>query len=152
MKVRRDISSIPLRSADETWQTITRLITGTGSLDTGQLNAAATVMASLISDEAFKDEPLTLAGVSHRLVIYLLHGSDGLEHGQTLDALNWNPTAGDWTLFVPCPDEQFDWVKKTLARRATRCVVMRPGEKPAGEDKMTDKAEALSINWSAFKP
>jgi hypothetical protein len=150
MKVRRDISSIPLRPAHETWQTITKLITGTGSLDTWQLDAAATVMASLISDEAFKDEPLALAGVSHRLVIYLLHGSAALEHGQTLDALNWNPTAGDWTLFVPCPDEQFDWVKKTLASRAPRCVVLRPGEKPADEDAMADKAETISINWSAF--
>ena len=33
MKVRRDIASIPVRSAGETWQAIVDLITGEGSVD-----------------------------------------------------------------------------------------------------------------------
>ncbi len=87
MKVRRDISSIPLRTAEETWETIVGLVTGEGTIDGDQLKAAASVMVSLITDEAFKDHPLTMTGVSHRLVIYLLHGPDALETGADVDRL-----------------------------------------------------------------
>ena len=44
MKVRRDIASIPKRSAAETWSEIVRLITGGGSVDATSLMAAASVM------------------------------------------------------------------------------------------------------------
>lgn len=150
MKVRRDIGSIPLRSAEDTWQVIRRLVTGAGSVDSGQLDAAATVMASLISDEAYEEEPLTLAGVSHRLVVYLRHGPKALEHGAAVDPLAWNPTAGDWTFFVPCLDEQFDWAKKTLASRAPRFTVLKYGDKPEGDDGQASRTEALSVDWGVF--
>lgn len=151
MKVRRDISSIPQRSAEETWRTIKDLVTGPGSVDAGQFDAAATVMASLITDEAFKDEPLTFAGVSHRLVIYLLHGQDAMENGNGVDKLAWNPTAGDWKLYVPCPEDQYEWAKKTLATRAPRFVILEPGEKPKDEEEAkTEQAQAVSVNWSVF--
>ncbi len=94
MKVRREISSIPLRTAEETWEAIVRLVTGGRTVDGEQLATAASVMASLITDEAFADHPLTIAGVSHRLVI-LLHGADAMEAGENVDALAWNPTSGD---------------------------------------------------------
>ena len=149
MKVRRDIASIPLRSSEETWAEYKRLVTGPDSVDAGQFDAAATVMTSIITDEAFRDEPLTLAGVSHRLVVYLLHGHDALEAGPNIDKLAWNPTSGDWKLFVPCPEEQFGWAKKTLAARAPRFVALKPGEKVKEEE--TEVAEAaLGVNWEVF--
>lgn len=149
MRIRRDISSIPLRSAAETWRAIQQLVTGKDSVDAGQLDAAASVMAVLITDEAFHGEPLTLAGVGHRLVIYLRHGTDALEEGGDVAALTWNPTAGDWTLFVPCPEEHFAWAKKMLAGRAPRCVVLKPGEKPEDRD-TARKSESLTIDWGVF--
>jgi len=149
VKVRRDIASIPLRSAEETWAAYKKLVTASGSVDAGQFDAAATVMTSLITDEAFRDEPLTLTGVSHRLVVYLLHGHDALEAGAAIDKLAWNPTAGDWTLFVPCPEEQYDWAKKTLAVRAPRFVVLKPGEEVKEQEGATAEA-ALGVNWEMF--
>lgn len=150
MKVRRDMASIPLRSAEETWAEYKKLVTGAGSADAGQFDAAATVMTSLITDEAFRDEPLTLTGVSHRLVVYLLHGHDALEVGADIDKLAWNPTAGDWTLFVPCPEEQYDWTKKTLAARAPRFVVLKPGEKVKEEEESAAAEAVLGVNWEVF--
>lgn len=75
MKVRRDIASIPLRSAVDTWVEYKKLVSGTGSVDAGQFDAATSVMTSLITDEAFKDEPLTLTGVSHELFANLVYTS-----------------------------------------------------------------------------
>ncbi len=150
MKIRRDIASIPLRSSEETWAEYKKLVTGSGSVDIGQFDAAATVITSLITDEAFKGEPLTLSGVGHRLVVYLLHGHDALEEGASIDKLAWNPTAGDWKLFVPCPEEQFEWAKKTLAARAPRFVVLKPGEKITEEEKTAAAEAALGVNWEVF--
>jgi hypothetical protein len=151
MKVRRDIASIPLRSAVDTWAEYKKLVTGTESVDMGQFDAAASVMTSLITDEDFKDEPLTLTGVGDRLVVYLLHGHDALEAGASIDKLAWNPTAGDWKLFIPCPEEQFDWAKKTLATRAPRFVILKPGEKVKEEEKDAGVAKAgVDVNWEVF--
>lgn len=151
MKIRRDIASIPLRSAAETWTAFKDLVTGAGSTDTGQFDAAASVMASLITDEAFKDEPLTLTGVGNRLVTYLSYGHEALEMGAGIDKLSWNPTAGDWRLYVPCPNEQFDWVKKTLALRAPRFIVVEPGYKIDIADDDDANKSAVAVNWGALE-
>ena len=150
MKVGREIASIPLRSAKETWAEYKRLVTGPNSVDPGQFDAAASVMTSLITDEAFRDEPLTLAGVGHRLVAYLLHGHDAIEAGANIEKLAWNPTAGDWTLLVPCPEEQYDWAKKTLAARAPRFVALKPGTKAAEEEQAASTNAALGVDWEVF--
>lgn len=151
MKFRRDIASIPQRSATETWARYRTLVTGAGSVDVGQFDAAASVMCSLITAEAFKVRPLTLTGVGDRLVAYLVHGQESLETGDDVDPLNWNPTAGDWRLFVPCPEEQYDWAKETLSGRAPRFVVLRPEEEiredgPRGLNKTT-----VEVDWEAIR-
>jgi hypothetical protein len=151
MKIRRDISSIPLRTAEETWGTIRQLVTGPGSIEAEQFDAAASIMASLTTDESFRDEPLILLGMSHRLVIYLQYGADALEAGDAVDSLNWNPTSGDWTLYVPCAEEQFDWVKKALTSRASRFVLLKPGVTVPDEDEETAKSENVEINWTVFE-
>ncbi|MCG8693974.1 MAG: hypothetical protein MI806_22445 [Minwuiales bacterium] len=152
MKVRREISSIPLRTAEGTWETFVELVTGHETVDGGQLSAAATVMASLITDEAFKDHSLTMTGVSHRLVVYLLHGLDAMEAGYDVDNLTWNPTAGDWQLFIPCPEEDFDWAKRVLAERAPRFFVIKPGEAIGQheDDNLAQKSDGLSVSWEVF--
>lgn len=148
MKVRRDISSIPVRTAESTWSVIQNLITGEKSKDTEQLDKAASTLHSLITDELFVEHPITVAGVGPRLVIYLRYRSEALEEGETIDPLDWNPTAGDWKMYVPCDDENIEWVKKTLAARAPRIVVHTLGERldESAADK-GQKSEKLEIDW-----
>jgi hypothetical protein len=66
VKIRRDIASIPQRSAAETWAKYKALVTGPSSANTEQFDAAASVMTSLITDEACKERPLILTGVGTR--------------------------------------------------------------------------------------
>ncbi len=155
MKVRRDISSIPLRTAEATWQTIVDLITGADSVDAMQLQAATGVMASLITDDHYAQHPLTLVGLSHRLVLYCRYGQEALEAGEAVDDLTWNPTAGDWTLFVPCDLENLVWVRKALKGRAPRFVVHELGEESPEEmselrARSTEKVD-LVIDWEKVK-
>ena len=134
--------------ADQTWSAIQDLVTGDGSKDANQLDDAASVMHSLISDELFAGNPIVMTGVSHRLVIYLRYRSDALEEGESVDGLDWNPTAGDWKMYVPCDAVNIAWVKKTLAARAPRIVVHGLGERPyEDEDDKQTKAEKFEINW-----
>ena len=51
MRVRRDVNSIPHRSATDTWKKIVGLITSDKSVDRGQLDKAEGVVTSLITDE-----------------------------------------------------------------------------------------------------
>lgn len=151
MKLRRDIASVPLRTSAVTWDRIVDLITGSDSIDTAQLNAASSVMATLLAEEIYADHPLTLKGKSHRLVIYCLYGGDALLAGEDVDALSWNPTSEDWTLFVPCGDDDRDWAGRALKERAPRITLHAPDEVPGELSQESEKsgAKALTIDWGA---
>jgi hypothetical protein len=99
MKVRRDIASLPMRSAGETWQAILDLITGAGSVDVETLKAASSVMESLIADEHSAKVPIVVKGHGARLVIYCVYNDAAMEAGKDIDPITWNPTGGaSWTM------------------------------------------------------
>jgi hypothetical protein len=151
MRVRRDISSIPARSASETWQCIVDLVTGSGSKDTDQLKRAAGVMGSIITDEHPAQRAIMLEGVGAQLRIYLRYGMKALEEGSNVDSLTWNPTNGDWTMHVPCDDENIGWVKQSLAA-CPRIKVFDVAEEDRAEDDETvsvSKAEdSIVVDWN----
>ena len=98
MRVRRNVSSIPCRSAGETWQGIVDLITGPKSTDEKQLRDAGGVMGSIITDEHPAVRAIVIEGVGPQLRVYCRYGMRAVEEGKAVDALTWNPTAGDWTI------------------------------------------------------
>lgn len=59
MRVRRDVSSIPFRSARETWQRIIDLVTGPGSKDVEQLKSATGVSRANSRSEAISGNTAT---------------------------------------------------------------------------------------------
>lgn len=152
MKLRRDIAALPQRTGATAWSAVVDLITQAGSIDKAQLSAAATVMATLLAEEHYAKHPLTLKGDGHRLVIYFSYGADALTMGDAVASLDWNPTGQDWTLYVPCDEEDLAWVKDSLAKRAPRLRVHGLDETPADlaeETETTVKAAGFAIDWSA---
>lgn len=149
MRVRRDISSIPHRSASQTWQRIIDLITGPDSVDTTQLTAASGVMGSVITDEHPSSRPIVVEGVGAQLRIYLRYGLTAIEEGGAVDPLSWNPTAGDWTMRVPCDSENIAWVKASLAKSARRIEVVDVNEEELAEESANRSAAgAIVIDWN----
>ena len=151
MRVRRDISSIPQRSASETWQRIVDLVTGRGSTDIQQLNAAAGVMASIITDEHPSSRAIILEGVGPQLRLYCRYGMAAIEAGGAVDVLTWNPTAGDWTMHVPCDAENLAWVKASLAGSSPRIKVfdVAEAERADEENKVATRgAPEIVIDWN----
>jgi hypothetical protein len=152
MRIRREISSIPFQSAGETWQRIIELVTGPDSKDVPQLKDAAGVMGSLITDEYPSKRAIMLEGVGPQLRIYCRFGMKAVEEGARVDALTWNPTAGDWTMHVPCDAENMKWVKESLAKTSPRIKVFnvdeadRAEEEDSAESAMSSKA--LVVDWN----
>jgi len=150
MKVRRDIASIPKRSAAQTWKTITELITGAGTVDKNTLEAAASVMESLIADELPAKKPIVVKGVGSRLVIYLLYGENAMEADLDVDNLSWNPTAGDWSMTAPCDVDDVNWMNNALSDRAPRIKVHDVDAAVEEEDDSAASQQALKIDWGAL--
>ena len=151
MKVRRDIASIPKRSAAETWQVICDLITGPGSVDEATLGSAASIMQSLIADEHPAKKPIVVKGVGDRLVIYLAFGEDAMEADMSVDKLAWNPTAGDWSITAPSDPDDVTWMTNSLKDRAPRIKVHDVNEEVADDDNQAgDSTQALKVDWGAL--
>ena len=152
MRIRRDVSSIPLRSAGDTWQCIIELVTGTDSKDTQQLRSATGVMGSIITDEHPTARAITLEGVGPQLRIYCRYGIKAVEEGEKVDSLTWNPTAGNWTMHVPCDEENIGWVKQSLLETSPRIKVFDVAATDrADEDEPDSGAKSnsgLVVDWN----
>lgn len=151
MRIRRDVSSIPQRSAGRTWDDIVELITGADSQDGEQLRAAAAVMASVITDEHPASRPFVIEGVGPQLRLYCRYGLHAVEAGDSIDALTWNPTAGDWTLHIPCDAANMEWVRRSLARSSPRIRVFDVAADDAigdtGFDASPRSSTQIVVDW-----
>jgi hypothetical protein len=151
MRVRRNLSSIPCRSASETWQEIIDLITGKGSVDVKQLREASGVVASIITDEHPAKKAITVEGVGAQLRVYCVYGMKAVEEGRKVDSLTWNPTAGDWTMYIPCDEENISWVKSALAKSSPRIKVfdVEQEERAPEEEASTvgKRIDVVTVNW-----
>jgi len=150
MKIRRDIASIPKRSAGETWKTIIELITGSGTVDKKTLENASSIMESLIADEHPAQKPIVLKGVGSRLVIYLLYGENAMEADLEVDKLSWNPTAGDWSIAAPSDADDVIWMNNALKDRAPRIKVHDVDAVVEDEEESSSGEQALKIDWGAL--
>jgi len=147
MRIRRNISSIPLRSASETWDRIVELVSGPGARYLGQLKAAGGVIASIIADEVPAERPLLLEGVGAQLRVYCRYGAEAIQEGADVDPLIWTPTAGEWILHVPCDAENIAWVKAALAKTSPRIKAYNIAAADRAEDEKRDGSVPIEINW-----
>jgi len=152
MRVRRDVSSIPYRSAGDTWESIIDLVTGPESKDAQQLKNAAGVLGSIITDEHPAACAIMIEGVGPQLRIYCRYGMKAVEEGGVVDSLTWNPTAGDWTMHVPCDAENIEWVKSALSKGSPRIKVFDLSESDLADEEESDSAAKsgsnLVVDWN----
>lgn len=150
MRVRRDVSSIPYQSASETWTQILSLITGSDSCDVNQVMSAGSVMGSIITDEHLAHRPLIIEGVGPQLRVYCRHGMKAIEEGGDVDPLTWNPTAGDWTMHVPCDSENIAWVRASLSTSSPRIKVFDVDAPETEEEaeRGESKSNEVVVDWN----
>lgn len=147
MRIRRDISSVPLRTASETWDRFIELVSGPGALHINQLKKVGPVIATIIADEILAERSLLLEGVGPQLRVYCRYNADAIQAGADVDALTWTPTAGDWTLNVPCDAENLAWVKAAVAS-TPRIKVFDAAESDRFEEDKPAGGALLEVNWN----
>ena len=150
MKIRRDVASIPARSARETWQAIVDLVTGSDTVNREQLDAATSVLESLIVDELVCDVPMVFSGAGPRLVIYCLYGSRAVEATLGIDPLSFNPTGGDWRLTAPCERDDVQWMNASLKGKVPRVSVHEADQTPTSGEK-AHSHHNFQVDWEALK-
>lgn len=143
-RVRRKFLATPARPAAATWQAIVDVVTPDGTSGRRELQAAAGVAASLIAAETWRWTPAIVSGVGAQLRIYCLYGEDAIiADDANEDPLSWSPTDGDWSLSMPCPPEDLDWVTAALAEASSRITAA---------DATTGKIAATPTEHAAATP
>ena len=85
-------------------------------------------MGSIITDEHPASRAIIVEGVGPQLRIYCRYGKEAVEEGDSVDVISWNPTAGDWTMHVPCDAENIECMKNSLSRTSPRVNVFDVAE------------------------
>jgi hypothetical protein len=112
----RRFASTPERTATETWSAITALLAPDPGPARDELGRASGVISMLIADEVTKSRPLVVSGNGPQVRIYTVHGEDAIDATDVTETpLASTPTTGTWTLAVPVPDEDAEWVSGQLA-------------------------------------
>jgi hypothetical protein len=153
--VARRFAATPVRTASDTWTAITNVIAKDSPDAKQQLDKINGVMASIISDETPAKNSITLIGSGPRLRVYCLYGEDAAGDGANESSLTWNPFEGQWNIYIPVEEADFNWVTKTLCDKGSMFKTYKAGEKlqvdtDDDESKSSDFSQ-LSINVNKLK-
>ena len=152
--VARKVISCPGRTGSETWAVIANLIATSDQSVLSEFNAVAGVVASLIVDEYLQKNPLVVVSKGPRLRIYCLYGEDAVTgEDANEDELSWQPTKSDWMVFLPCPEEELEEMKKILKGRSTHFAVydLAKGYEDSSESKKSESSPDFEIDLEAFE-
>ena len=152
--VARTFSSIPKRSAVDTWSAIVKLLAPkAGSAARKELESIAGIASSLITREAMS-APIVVHGCGPRVRIYCLYNEDAItEDSANEKELGFDATDGDWLMSLPCPSDDLSWVSNSLAKKSERITARDQAEPYDSEDSASSQAQsskAASLNMEAF--
>jgi len=152
--VARRFAASPERTSSDTWAAITKLICQDDSSAAAEFAKVTGIAACLINDEAFSKNALVMKNKGPRLRIYCLYGNDAIERDQlNEDQLSWRPTAGDWTVFLPCLTEDFEMIKRAIDRESSKFQIydVEKGLPEEADAKEEDSVAETAVDWELFK-
>lgn len=151
--VARRIKATPARPAADAWRVIVDLLAPKASDARTELLGIEGAASSLIASRAMEGSPIVVYGSGPRVRVYCLYDEDAIVgEGANEQSLASVPTEGDWSMSLPCPAEDLEWVGAALAKRSKR--VTARDLKGVVTDSSTDEGEAKSsaavIDTEAF--
>lgn len=60
------------------------------------------------------------------------------------------PTNGDWSMSLPCPEEDLAWVQKELAVHSKRITARKLGDAVPDEEPASESKTANAVSEAAF--
>ena len=147
----RTFRSNPHRDTLQTWHAITELLTqGKSGAARAELQAVAGVAASLIAEQAPKDNAIVVTCDGPRTRIYCTYDDDAVDgSGANEDVLGFDPLKGDWRMSLPCPEDDLAWVQAALKKHSDRITARGP-EGAVVADQRVAKAEGLVLDIKGF--
>lgn len=120
--VRRTFRGSPHRTAPDTWTAIVELLTqGRQGRAREELLAVSGVASSVITDQAPRQSPIVVTSEGPRTRIYCLYDEESLEGSDADEApLGFDPLQGEWSVSLPCLEEDLAWVRGALERHGSR--------------------------------
>ena len=149
--IARRVIAEPVRLASETWKTILDLLAPeSDNKARGELLAIIGIASSLIADETIKDSPIVVSGVGPRIRIYGLYGEDAIVGDDANESdLATSPLTGEWTMSLPCHQEDIEWIQSALKKWSTH-VKARDMSLPLDDTETEASGKSASINLEAF--
>lgn len=128
--VSRTVRSVPWRSARDTWERVVDILTAAGgAAHRAELLSITGVAAAMITEKATAHVPIVVSGGGPRVRVYCLFDEAALDgDGENETALSFNPLEGDWSISLPCPADDLDWVSEALSRKTPRVVARDAAE------------------------
>lgn len=128
--VSRTVRSVPFRSAGSTWERIVNILTaGGGSEHRAELLSITGVAAAMITERSTEQAPIVVFGGGPRVRIYCIFDETALEGGgENETGLSFNPLEADWSISLPCPADDLEWVREALSRKTSRVSVRDAAE------------------------
>ncbi len=149
--VARRIVSTPVRGAAETWTVITNLLASAHGDGRRELERVAGVACSLISSEAPAADAIVVRSNGPRVRVYCLFGEDAISGDDKAESsLATYPTNGDWSMSLPCPEEDLAWVQTELALQSKRITARKLGEAVPGDEPASESKTGNAVSEAAF--
>jgi hypothetical protein len=147
----RVVRATPHRSAGEAWEVIVGLLAPNGGAARDELMKIAGVATSLIAAQAPKDDKIVVWGGGPRVRMSCTYDEDAITGDDSNETkLARSPTEGDWSMSLPCPEEDQKWVQAALANKSTRITARKLGEKIDTDADEGGSAAAATIDKEAF--
>ncbi len=147
----RVVRATPHRSAGEAWDVIVGLLAPNGGAARDELMKVAGVATSLIAAEAPKVDKMVVWGGGPRVRISCVYDEDAITGDNASETkLARSPTDGDWSMSLPCPEDDLTWVQAALAKKSTRITARKLGEKLDTDADEGSSATATTPDEEAF--
>lgn len=150
--VSRIVRSSPHRDSTQTWDFIVDLLTGgnTGK-DHDELLSVAGVAASIVTDRAPADSAIVVTCDGPRTRIYCLYDEDAIGGSSAKEnLLGYEALKGNWSLSLPCLDDDLEWVQGALKKKSSRITARSVSEKLNEAEAPATKSGSLSLDVEAF--
>lgn len=149
MQRHREVAGSPLRSASDTWQVITRLITDTVTRSPAVIEAeVATAMAiaapagmMLVAAGHLEHDPLLLAAGDLRLTITTVSGDKAFQVDENLNPVPGAAAATSWTLHFPTPEP----VGASIAGLVAGIAHLSTASAPSSDPETVSAAASLNL-------
>jgi hypothetical protein len=111
----------------------------------------AGIASSLITDQSPKDAPIVVTCDGPCTRIYCLYDEDAIDGDEASEeSLGFDPLKGDWTMSLPCPTDELDWVRAALKKHSSRITARDHSTGFAIEEASAVATSTLTLDVEGF--